>query len=96
MVAADAEADLAVHLEAAAGGEEAEGRRAERICRREDDPAVVDSRGVYGCGRAAKCEVPREEVRFCGDGMEVGGGCRGEFSGFTDYRLSAVRRRFVN
>ena len=75
MVAADAQTDLAIHLEAAAGGEEAEGRWAERVGGWENDAAMVDSRGVYGGGRAAECEVPGEEVCFCGEGVEVGGGC---------------------
>lgn len=75
MVAADAETDLAVHLKAAAWGKEAEGGWAERVGGREDDAAVVDPRGVYGRGRPAECEVPGEEVCFCGDGVEVWGGC---------------------
>ena len=75
MVAADAETDLAVHLKAAAWGEEAEGGRAKGVGGREDDAAMVDPRGVYGCGRPAEGEVPGEEVCFCGDGVEVGGGC---------------------
>lgn len=75
MVAANAKTDLAVHLEAAAGGEETEGGWAERVGRRQDDAAMVDSRGVNGGGWSAKCEVPGEEVCFCGEGVEVGGGC---------------------
>lgn len=66
MVAADTETDLAVHLEAATGSEEAEGGRAEGVGRREDDAAMVDPGGVYGRGRPAECEVPGEEVCFCG------------------------------
>lgn len=91
MVAADAETDLAVHLEAATGGEEAEGWRAEGVGRRKDDSAMVYPRGVYGRGRSAECEVPGEEVCFCGKGVEVRGGSRGEFCGFADCRLNTVR-----
>lgn len=43
MVAGDAKADLAVDFEAAGGGEETEGRRAQRIARGENYAAVVDS-----------------------------------------------------
>lgn len=75
MVAADAKTDLAVHLKAATGGEEAEGRRSEGVCGREDDAAMVNSLGVYGRGWAAECKVPGEEVSFCREGVEVGGGC---------------------
>jgi hypothetical protein len=63
MVSRDAEADLAVDFEAAGGGEEAEGWRAERVCGWEDDTAVVDAAGVRGWwGWAGNCEVPVVEV----------------------------------
>lgn len=74
MMTADAETDLAVHLEAATGGEEAEGRRAEGISGREDNAAMVDPLGVYGGGWPAEGEVPGEEVCFCRESVEVGGG----------------------
>lgn len=87
VVAADAEADLAVDLEAARGGEEAEGRRAQRVLRREDDAAVVDAARVGGGGgRPREGEVPVEEVRV-GDGVRAevrggrGGGGGGELGG---------------
>lgn len=62
MVAGDAEADLAVGLEAAAGRGEAERGRAQRVGGGQDDAAVVDALGKVGLGRAAECEVPFEEV----------------------------------
>lgn len=43
MVAADAEADLAVDLEAAGGSDEAERRGSERVGGGEDDAAVVEA-----------------------------------------------------
>jgi hypothetical protein len=46
MMSRYAEADLAVDLEAAGGCEEAEGWRAERVCRGEDDATVVYAAGV--------------------------------------------------
>lgn len=43
MMAGDAEADLAVDFEAAGGGEETEGRRAQRVAGGKNYAAVVDS-----------------------------------------------------
>lgn len=92
MVAAYAEADLAVDLEAAGGGEEAEGRRAQRVGGRQGDAAVVDARGVgRGRGRAAQGEVPFEEVGFQRRGVVVGRGLRFELGGFAD--CAGVSRR---
>jgi hypothetical protein len=72
VVATDAEADLTVHLEAATGSEKAEGGRAERVSGRQNDAAMVDSGGVCGSGRPTQCEVPGEEVGFCGESVVVG------------------------
>lgn len=84
MVSRYAEADLAVDFEAARGREKAEGRRAQRVRRREDDAAVVDAGFVgRGGGRAAQREVPFEEVVFEGLGVVVGGGIIGELGGFS-------------
>lgn len=85
MVAADGQADLAVGLEAAGGGDEAEGRGFERVLGREDDAAVVDAAGVDGARGAAEGEVPFEEVGFEGGRGVVGGGGGEEFLGFADY-----------
>ena len=82
-MAGDAQADLVVDFEAAGGREEAEGRRPERVCRREDDAAVVDARGIgRGRRRAAQREVPFEEVLFERLGVVVGRGVLGELGGF--------------
>jgi hypothetical protein len=84
MVARDTQADLAVDLEAAGGGEEAEGGRTQRVGWGEDDAAVVDAAGVGGgWWRAGEGEVPVVEVGV-GDGVcgEVRGGVGGEFGGF--------------
>lgn len=75
MVATDAEADLAVHLKAAARSEEAEGGRAKGVGWREYDATMVDPGGVCRGRWAAECEMPGKEVRFCRDGVEVRGGC---------------------
>lgn len=65
MVPADGQANLPVDLEAAAGREEAEGRRFERVGGREHDAAVVEAVFVgAGRWRAADGEVPFEEVAF--------------------------------
>jgi hypothetical protein len=65
VVAADGEADFAVHFEAAGGGQEAEGWRAEWVGRWEHYAAVVDAAFVgRGGGRAFEREVPFEEVVF--------------------------------
>lgn len=84
MVPTDRQADLAVGLEAAGGGQEAERGRAERVGRREQDPAVVDPRAVGGGGRAGECEVPFEEVGWEGGGVQGRGRVGGEFVGFFD------------
>lgn len=84
MVARDTETDLAVDLEAAGGGEEAEGGRTQWVGWWKDDAAVVDAAGVGGGrGRAGQGEVPVVEVGV-GDGVggEVWGGVGGEFGGF--------------
>lgn len=69
-MAADRQADLAVDLEAAAGGQEAEGRRAQRVRGREDDAAVVDAVRVGRRRGPLEREVPFEEVGFQGGGVE--------------------------
>lgn len=80
MVPADAQADLAVHLEAAAGREEAERGGPQRVRGRQRDAPVVDAGCVGGGGRAAEGEVPVEDVRVGGGrGVEVGGGVGLEF-----------------
>jgi hypothetical protein len=85
MVARDAETNLAVDLEAAGGGEEAEGGRAEGVGHGEDDAAVVDAGGEGGGGGGpAQGEVPFEEVGFERLGVVVGGGVGCEFGGFFD------------
>lgn len=84
MVSADAQADLSVHLEAAAGREEAEGGRAQRVAWRQDDASMVHSGTVGRRGRAAQSEVPGEEVGFAGEGVYVGGGGGGELGCFVD------------
>ncbi len=48
MMAAYGQADLAVDLEAAGGGEEAERGRAQRVCRGEDDAAMIGASAVGG------------------------------------------------
>jgi len=86
VVARDAEADLAVDLEAAGGRQEAEGWRAQRVGGGQDDAPVVDAAGVGGGrGRAAEREVPFEEVGVERVGGVVGGGVGGEFGGFFDW-----------
>ena len=84
MVPADGQADLAVGLEAAGGGEEAEGGRAERVGGGQEDAPVVETGAVGGGGRAGNSEVPFEEVGVEGGSVQgvVGGG--GEFGGFFD------------
>jgi hypothetical protein len=65
VVAADGEADFAVHFEAAGGGQEAEGRRAQRVRGWEYYAAVVDAAFVGGGGgRAFEREVPFKEIVF--------------------------------
>lgn len=65
MVPADGQADLAVGLEAAAGRQEAEGRRLEGVRGRQHDAPVVEAVFVgAGRGRSADREVPFEEVGF--------------------------------
>lgn len=86
MVAGDAQTDLAVDFEAARRRQEAEGRRPQRVGRRQHDAAVVDSRGVGGRRRwAGEREVPVVEVgvgdRGCG---KVWRGRGGEFGGFFE------------
>jgi len=84
-MAADAQTYLAIHLEAAAWGEEAEGRRAQRVRRGKHDAPVVDAGAVGGGGGPAEGEVPGEEVGFSGEGVDVGGGGGGELRCFADY-----------
>lgn len=65
MVARYAQADFSIDFEAAGRGEEAEGRRAERILGREDDAAVIDAAGIRRRrGGASQGEVPFKEVCF--------------------------------
>lgn len=71
MVAGDAEADLAVGLEAAARGGEAEGRGPQGVGGWQDDAAVVNAVGEGGVRWPAKCEVPFEEVGLEGRGCVV-------------------------
>lgn len=78
VVAGYVEADLAVGLEAAAGGREAEGGRAERVRGRQDDAAVVYAPGEGGEGGASQGEVPLEEVGFQRRRRVVGRGRVGE------------------
>jgi hypothetical protein len=84
-MAADAQTYLTIHLEAAAWGEEAEGRRAERVGRGKHDAPVVDPGAVGGGGGPAKGEMPGEEVGFGGEGVDVGGRGGGELRCFADY-----------
>lgn len=84
MVAADAQADLAVGLEAAARGGEAEARGPERVGRGQDDAAVVEAGAVDRVGGPAQGEVPLEEVRLERLGGVVGGRAAGELGSFTD------------
>lgn len=83
---ADGQADLAVDLEAACGGEEAEGGGTQGVAGGEGDAPVVDPVGERGGrGGAAKREVPFEEVGVAeGARVDVGGGVRGEFGGFAE------------
>lgn len=84
MVARDTEADFAVDLEAAGGGEETEGGWTQWVAGWEHDAAVVNAAGVWGGrGRAGEGEVPVVEVGV-GDrvGGEVRGGVGGEFGSF--------------
>lgn len=70
MVPADGQADLPVDLEAATGGQEAEGRRAQGVRGREDDAAVVDAMCIGGGRGALEREVPFKKVGFQGGGMQ--------------------------
>lgn len=62
VVAADAEADLAIDLEAARRCQEPERRRPQRVGRWQHDAAVVDPTGVRACGGAGQREVPVQHV----------------------------------
>ena len=64
MVATDAKAYLPIGLEAAAGGQEAEGWRAQWIGRRKDDSTVIYATFIRGGRRALDCKVPFKEVRL--------------------------------
>lgn len=84
MMSRDTQTYFSVDFEAAAGREEAEGGRFERVGGREDDAAVVEAAGEGGRGwRAPDCEVPFEEVGFEGCGVVVWAGLGGEFGGFA-------------
>jgi len=64
MVAANAEADLAVGLEAAARGQEAEAGWAQWVGGRQHDAAVVDAALEGRRWWPAQREVPFEQVGF--------------------------------
>ena len=81
MVPRDAEADLAVDLEATAGGQEAEAGRAVRVRGRQDDAPVVEAVGVGGGGRAGDGEVPFEEVGIERGGVQGGVRVGGQLTG---------------
>ena len=88
MVPTDRQANLPIDLEAARGREEAEGRRLERIRRREDYATVVDAAFEGGRrGWSADGEVPFEEVAFERGGVVVWAGLRGELLGFFEDAL---------
>lgn len=87
MVPADAQADLAVSLEAPVGRGEAEAGRAQRVGGREDDAAVVDAAVVGAAGRALEREVPLEEVRLEGLGCVVRGGGAADLGCFADFLI---------
>lgn len=81
MMTAYTQTDLAVGLEAAVRGGEAEVGRRERVVGREDDAAVVETVSVGRVGGSAEGEVPFEEVGFerpggvvCGRGVAKLGG----------------------
>jgi hypothetical protein len=93
----DAQTDFSVRLKPAAGRQEAEARRPQGICGREDYAAVVDAVvvGAFGgfraCCRArvnawwaAECEVPFEEIVIERCGGVVGAWAIGEFRCFAD------------
>lgn len=85
MVTTYRQANLPVHFEAAAGREEAERGRFERVRGREHDAAVVEASLEGGRrGWAADCEVPFEEVCFERRGVVVGGGRGGELGCFAE------------
>lgn len=90
VVARDAEADLAVRLEAPARRREAEGRRAQRVRRRQHDAPVVDALCEGGFRRPAQREVPLEEVGFEGRRRVVGGWRVGDLGGLAHYSSSEV------
>ena len=86
MVPTDTEADLAIDLEAAGGGQEAEVWGFERVGGGEDNAAVVDAVCVGGRrGGTAQGKVPFEEVVFLRRGVQVTGGVGLEFGGFFDW-----------
>ncbi|TLD25579.1 hypothetical protein PspLS_06179 [Pyricularia sp. CBS 133598] len=91
VVARDGQADLAVGLEAARGGDEAERGRAERVRRREHYTAVVDALGVDRVRRALKGKVPLEQVRLDRRRCVVWGWRGRELLGFTDWGGFRVR-----
>ena len=86
MVPADAQADLAVGLEAPVGRGEAEAGRAQRVGRREDDAPVVDAAVVGAAGGSLEGEVPLEEVRLEGLGRVVCGWGAGDLGCFSDWQ----------
>lgn len=84
VVVGDAEADLTIDLEAAAGREEAERGRAHGIGGGEVDAAVVDALGVGAVGRATHGKVPFEEVLLQRGRVVVGRRRAGELGGFAN------------
>lgn len=92
-MAADAQAQLAVDLEAAGRGQEPERWRPQRVCGREHDASVVDPVRVRRAGWALECEVPFEEIAVERAGMQ--GGVRGarELRGFFEDALDGGRFR---
>lgn len=83
MVAGYGQADLAVRLEAAGGGQKPERGRPEGVRGRQDDPAVVEAAVVGRAGRPAQRKVPLEEVGLEGRGGVVWGWGGGELLGFA-------------
>ena len=84
MVTTYAQTYLAVDFKAAGRGEEAEHRRAERVGWREDYATMVGTLAIGCGGRALEGEMPFEEIRFQGSGVQGGIWVSSKLLGFLE------------
>ena len=83
-MAAYAETDLPVDFESTGRGEESKGWRSQWVCGGENDAAMVNTSTVGRGRRTGYGEVPLEQVRLEGSGVQGGVGVGGQLGCFLE------------